>query len=74
MKFGKNSYIKHDPQTIQKLTILHVKTSKKSGLEAPKSRSGGVLEASMGVLEVSWDVLWRLGSGLEHLRTVTIAF
>ena len=40
----------HNPQTIQKLSILHVKASNNSGLEAPKSRSGGVLEASMGVL------------------------
>ena len=58
MQSGKNSHLKNDPQTIHKLTFLHVKSSKNSGLEAPKSRSGGVLEASWGVLGPSWGVLW----------------
>ena len=67
-----NSHQKKDPQTINTLTILHEKTSKNSGLEAPKSRSGGILEASWGVLEAFWGVLGSLepswGASWEYLE------
>ena len=39
---------------MKQLIILHVKTSQNSGLEAPKSRSGGLESSPGGGLGASW--------------------
>ena len=38
----------------QRINILHVKSSKNAGLEAPKSRSGGLESSPGGGLGASW--------------------
>ena len=38
----------------QRINILHVKSSKNAGLEAPKSRSGGPESSPGGGLAASW--------------------
>ena len=75
--YWKNKYFLHSGcfNIISLLDVILVSTWIHVKLQnPPTSLLAGVQGASWVVLEVSWDVLWRPGNVLEHLKTVSIAF